>query len=237
MSKRRRKSRRSTRSASSEYRSGIAEADRILREKQIVIAEHNWQQVTVETLTLPDSPDRVELTRYIAAHADQLGVAWAREMVRLEIFFQVDDHAQVVAHYDRALARYPRCAVIEIWVADQVFHHLGDFWRAREMYLYQVEVLPHYAKPRYELGFMHHLLGDHVAALRWFDEAAPLLPKDDKNLGAQLYLNRGLIRYLVQGDRERALADIREALRRRPDYPQARQSLRALKAQGRRGLL
>ena len=136
MSKRRRKSRRSTRSASSEYRSGIAEADRILREKQIVIAEHNWQQVTVETLTLPDSPDRVELTRYIAAHADQLGVAWAREMVRLEIFFQVDDHAQVVAHYDRALARYPRCAVIEIWVADQVFHHLGDFWRARDCLLY-----------------------------------------------------------------------------------------------------
>lgn len=234
MSKRQRKPKRSADNAASDYRYGVSEADRILREKQLIPGADNWRQMAVEESTLPGSPDRAELTRYVATHADQLGVAWARELLRMEIFFRVEDHVQIVEHYDRALAPYPRCAVIETWVTDQIFHHLGNFWRAREMYLYQVEVLPQHAKPRYELGFMYHLLGDHSTSLRWFDEAAPLLTPADGTLGAQLYLNRGLIRYLWQGDWEGALADVQEALRRRPDYPQAQQSLRMLKNQGRR---
>jgi len=114
-------------------------------------------------------------------------------------------------------------------VADQVYRHAHDFWRARRMYQYALAELPGYVKPRYELGFMSYLLGDFPGALDWFNQAAALVADDDTGLGAQVFLNRGVVRYLLEGDKRAAIADVAEALRRRSDYPQAKETLRGLK--------
>jgi len=97
------------------------------------------------------------------------------------------------------------------------------------MYQYALAELPGYVKPRYELGFMSYLLGDFPGALDWFNQAAALVADDDTGLGAQVFLNRGVVRYLLEGDKRAAIADVAEALRRRPDYPQAEETLRGLK--------
>jgi hypothetical protein len=37
------------------------------------------------------------------------------------------------------------------------------------------------------------------------------------------------VRYFLDGNRKTAIADLEEALRRKPDYPQAREALRGLR--------
>ena len=124
--------------ASPAYQPNVRQADDILAKEGVDIRPDNWQQLAVDWFA-PEEPERAELARYIAGHEPQLGVAWARDILRLEVFLQAKEHSQVIAHYERALSRYPRCALVEVWVADQVFRHQGDFWRARRMYRYAVE--------------------------------------------------------------------------------------------------
>ncbi len=212
----------------SEYRRNIRQADEILAKEGVEIRPDNWQQLALDWFT-PHELERSELARYIADHGRKLGVPWAREFLRLEVFFQVEDYAQIIAHFDRALARYPRCALVEMWVADHVFRHAGDFWRARQMYRYAMGQLPDHAKPYYELGFMSHLLGDFSGALDWFNQAAERVADDDVELGARIFYNRGMMRYIVQGDKEAAIADVKEALKRKPDYSLAKGALRSLR--------
>ncbi len=226
----RRSSRPSARSSSSEYRQAVCKADQVLSINDIEIRSDNWQRLALDWFA-PDEPDRSEMARYIAAHKHQLGVAWARELLRLEVLFRAEEHLQIIAHYDCALSQYPRCAFAEMWVADQVSHHAGDFWRARQMYRYVADNLPGYAKPRYELGFMSYLLGDFHGALDWFNQAADRVADDDVELGARIFYNRGLVRYFLDGDKQAAIADVREALRRKPDYAQAKEALRGLRDQ------
>jgi tetratricopeptide (TPR) repeat protein len=190
----------------------------------------NWQRLAQEWFA-PGEPERGALVRYIAAHEDELGVAWARELLRMEVFFQVKDHPQIMAHHEHAFSRYPRCALLEMWVADLIFRHDGDFWRARQMYRYAVECLPDHPKPYYELGFMNYLLGDFPGALEAFNQAAERVDDDDVELGARIFYNQGLARYLADGDKETAVADVQEALRRKPDYAQAQETLQALQGQ------
>jgi len=226
---RKRKRTRQARSrATPAYRKNVRQADDILAKEGVDIRPDNWQQLALDWF-VPDEPERGELARYIADHEPQLGVAWAREVLRLEVFFQAKDYSQVIAHYERALSRYPRCALVEMWVADQFFRHQGDFWRARRMYRYAIEHLPDQGKPYYELGFMSYLLGDFSGALGWFHQAAGRVSEDDVEIAARIYYNRGIVRVLAEGDREAAIADVEEALRRKPDYPQAQEALRGLR--------
>jgi len=211
-----------------EYRRNIRQADEILVKESVEIRPDNWQQLALDWFSLHE-PERGELARYIADHGHKLGLPWAREFLRLQVFLQVEDHAQIVAHFDRALSRYPRCALVEMWVADYVFRHAGDFWRARQMYRHAIDQLPDHTKPYYELGFMSHLLGDFSGALDWFNQAAERVADDDVEMGARILYNRGMMRYLVQGDREAAIADVREALKRKPDYSLAEEALRSLR--------
>jgi hypothetical protein len=37
------------------------------------------------------------------------------------------------------------------------------------------------------------------------------------------------VRYLVEGNKKAAIADVEEALKRMPDYPQAKEALRGLR--------
>ena len=157
------------------------------------------------------------MARYIIDHERELGVAWARELLRMTVYFQVDDYVQVIEHYERALSRYPRCALVELWVADQVFRHGGAFWRARGMYRYAIEHLPDHPKPYYEMGFMSYLLGDFPGAVDWFDQAAERVTEDDAELAASVFYNRALVRYFLDGDKKTAIAGVKEALRRKPD--------------------
>jgi tetratricopeptide (TPR) repeat protein len=229
MSKRKsRRPRRSPGISTSIYRQGVREADRVLSENGVEVRSDNWQQLAMDWFA-PYEPERSELARYMGAHEGRLGVAWAREVLRLEIFLQAEDHVQVIAHYEHAFSRYPRCPLVEMWVADQVFRHGGDFWRARQMYYYARDNLIEDPKPHYELGFMSYVLGDFPGALDCFNQAAALVADEDAELGARIFYNRGLVRYLVDGDRKAALADVEEALRRFPDYPQAKKALRGLK--------
>jgi len=210
------------------YQRNIHQADDILAGEGVEIRPDNWQQLALDWF-VPNEPERGELARYIADHEPELGVSWARELLRLEVFFQARDYAQIIAHYDQAFSRYPRCALVEMWVADQIFRHAGDFWRARQMYRYVVDHLPYHPKPYYELGFMSYLLGDFVGALGWFNQAAEQVTDDDVEMGARVFYNRGMVRFALDSDREAAIADVQEALRRKPDYPQAKEALRGLR--------
>jgi tetratricopeptide (TPR) repeat protein len=139
----------------------------------------------------------------------------------------------VVEHYDRALRSYPRCALVEMWVAGYIMRTSGDFWRARQMYRDAAAELPSFAKPHYELGFMNYLLGDFSGALEQFNQAVALVAADDVELGSLIFYNRGLVRIALGGDKPAAVADVEEALRRRPDYAQAKEALRAMKGKPR----
>jgi len=215
-------------SRSSEYRGALRKADELLSRNRIEARPDNWQEVALKWFA-PDEPERGELARYIAANEDRLGVSWARELLRLEVFFQAEEYLQIVVHYDQAFSRYPRCALIEMWVADQVFRHAADFWRARRMYRYAIDNLPDYPKPYYELGFMSYLLGDFSGALDCFNQAAERVTDDDVEMGSRIFCNRGVVRYFLDGNKTAAIADVKEALKRRPNYPQAKQALRDLR--------
>lgn len=226
--RRRKKPRRPSALPASAYRRNVRQADEVLSRNSVEIRGDNWQQLALDWFA-SEEPERGMLTRYIADHQRRLGVPWARELLRMEVFFQAEDHLQIIEHYDRAFSRYPRCPVVEMWVADQVFRHGGDFWRARQMYRYAVDRLPEHPKPHYELGFMSYLLGDFPGALGRFNQAAGLVADDDVEMGARVFYNRGLVRYFLDGDRKTAIADIKEALRRKPDYAQAQEALRGLR--------
>lgn len=213
---------------SSVYQRNIRQADDVLAREGVEIRPDNWQQLALDWF-VPDEPERSELAHYIADHEPELGVPWAWELLRLEVFFQAKDHTQIIAHYDRALVRYPRCALVEMWVADQIYRHIGDFWRARQMYRYAVDHLPDHPKPYYELGFMSYLLGDFQGALDWFNQAAERVPDDDVEMGTRVFYNRGMVRFALDDDREAAITDVKEALRRKPNYPQAKEALRGLR--------
>lgn len=219
---------------SSDYRQHTREADEVLAANQVEIQPDNWQQLALDWFA-PDEPDRAELARYIAVHADRLGVTWAREVLRLQIYLQAQDHHQIVEHYDRAFRAYPRCALFEVWVAGYIMRTSGDFWRARQMYLNAAEELSAHAKPHYELGFMNYLLGDFSSAVEQFDLAVALVATDDTELGPRIFYNRGLVRFALQGTSAKSavIADLEEALRRDPHYAQAQTTLRALKGKAR----
>ena len=223
-------------SAKVESRSGYAywirQADEILAKNGAEVRPDNWQQLALDWFT-PHEPDRSALARYITAHQINLGVAWARDLLRLEIFFQVKDDIAVVEHYARAFRAYPRCAFIELWVAGHILRQHGEWWRVRQMYLNAAAELPTLAKPFYELGFMNYLLGDFPGALDQFNRAADLVAADDAELGSRIFYNRGLVCLAMNADKPAALADVEEALRRKPDYPQAKEALRALKGHAR----
>jgi len=227
-----RKSRKQSASAGSGYRQGIRQADAIIAKNGVEIRPDNWQQLALEWFA-PHEPERSALARYIAAHQDRLGVVWAREILRLQVFFEAQDYTRIVEHYDRAFRSYPRCALVELWVAGYIMRTSGDFWRARQMYLNAAVELPTFAKPHYELGFMNYLLGDFPGALDQFDQAVALVADDDTELGSRIFFNRGLVRFALGGDRQSAIADVEEALRRKPDYPQAKEARRAFKSKPR----
>jgi tetratricopeptide (TPR) repeat protein len=226
--KRRKKSRSRARVAPG-YKRNLRQADEILDRNGTQVRPDNWQQLVLEWFA-PDEPERSELARYVTAHERQLGVAWARQMLRMEIFLQVEDYEQVMAHYERAFARYPRCTLLEMYVADQIFRRSGDFWRARPMYHYAIAHFPDHPKPYYELGFMSFMLGDFAGALAWFNQAAERVLDYDVELGARVFYNRGMNRYIVEGNRQTALADIKKALELKPDYAQAKEALRGLRS-------
>jgi hypothetical protein len=60
-----------------------------------------------------------------------------------------------------------------------------------------------------------------------------LVAADDVELGSLIFYNRGLVRIALGGDKPAAVADVEEALRRRPDYAQAKEALRAMKGKPR----
>lgn len=227
--KRRKKPRRSQPRPSSDYQRSVRQADEVLAQNDVEIREDNWQELALEWVASED-PERSILTRYFAEHEGKLGVAWARELLRMEVYFQLNDTALIVAHYDHAFSRYPRCALVEMWVADRLFRHQGDFWRARRMYRYTIEHLPDHPKPYYEMGFMSFLLGDLPGALAWFDQAAQRATGSYTEVAARASYNRGAVRLLMDGDRQAVIADMQEALRYKRDYAQARQMLRGLRS-------
>jgi tetratricopeptide (TPR) repeat protein len=224
-----RKSRRRESRAPSLYMQKVRRADETVTRNGVEIRDDNWQETALDWF-VPKEPERGMLARYIAEHEDKLGVDWAREILRLEVYFQVDDYEQIIEHYDRAFHRYPRCGLVEMWVADQVFRHAGDFWRARRMYHYAIERLPEHPKPYYELGYMGYLLGDFRGALDWFSLAAERVTDAYDEVAARLFYNRGVVSYLLRRDKEATMADMKEALRHKRDYPQAREVLRALRS-------
>jgi hypothetical protein len=75
-------------SRSGYYASWTHQADKILAKNDAEVRPDNWQQLALDWFT-PHEPERRALARYIAAHQAKLGVAWAWDVLRKEIFFQV----------------------------------------------------------------------------------------------------------------------------------------------------
>jgi tetratricopeptide (TPR) repeat protein len=206
----------------------VREADRVLAESGAEIRGGAWQATVLEWFT-EDEREQEELAGYMAAHEDKLGIRWARDLLRLRIFVEGDDHEAVLTHYDRAMARYPRCVVVELGVAALLAHHSTDWWRTRSILLYVVEQWPGHAGPCHDLGLLHYLLGDFPGALAWYDKAIARLVEDEVDLGAQVYLNRAVTHLAMGGDRKTAIAGVRRALLLKPDYDQAQTALRAMR--------
>jgi tetratricopeptide (TPR) repeat protein len=210
-----------------EYRQALQDADQVLADEGVELGADTWQEMALEWFT-SDERELENLAGYMAAHEGRLGPRWARELLRLGLFAHEEYHEASLTHYQRVMARYPRCAVVELWVATVMAYHSTDWWRTRSMLLYTVEQFPDHARPRYELGFQHHLLGDFAGAVAWFDEAAARLVEDEVDLGAQVYLNRAIAHISNGGDRKTAIAGIKEALRLKPDYVKAQEALHKL---------
>jgi hypothetical protein len=70
-------SRASNISTGSDYRQRTREADEVLIANHVEIRSDNWQELALDWFA-PHEPDRTELARYIAAHTDRSGLAWAR---------------------------------------------------------------------------------------------------------------------------------------------------------------
>ena len=212
-----------------DYREALGKADRVLAHNNVEVKHHNWQELALNWFA-PSGRDRVEMARYVDANAGKLGPTWARDLIRLEVFFQAEDHDAIIVHYHQALAGYPRCALAELYVGEQIGRHGAAWWVARDMLLYAAEHLPDYARPRYELGYHHYLLGDFPGALRWFYEAEARLTEEDAGFQAsRLYLDRAIVRLMNTGDSEAAIADLMQALQHDSEYTQAQVQLRALK--------
>lgn len=215
------------------YREAVREADRALVEGGIEIGADTWQAVAREWF-VEEGRDQEELAGYIAAHEGRLGVRWARDLMRLWVFIQEDDFEAILAHYARAMIRYPRCALVDLWVASVMAHHSTNWWQARSMLLYTAEELPGHARPCHELGFQHYLLGDFAGAVAWFDKALARLTEDEVDLRAQTHLNRAVSQVAAGGDPRAAIAEVKHALRLRPDYALAKSALRVLRSRRRR---
>ncbi len=214
--------------ARSNYRDWIRQADEILARNDAQPQPDNWQQLALDWFTSNEA-ERDALARYIAKYQEKLEVAWARDLLRLEVFFQAHDSMALITHYKRALRAYPRCALIEVWVGEHILHYEGEIWLAREMCLNAARELSTFAKPFYELGFINYLLGNFAGAVEQFDEAAARVTDDDRELAARVFYNRGMVRFALTADKQAAIADVEEALRYKPDYAQAKEALRALK--------
>jgi tetratricopeptide (TPR) repeat protein len=212
------------------YRQAIQKADEVIAQTGAEIRSDNWQQLALEWFASLE-PERSEFARFIGVQQDRLGLAWARDILRLQVFFDAEASAQIVEHYERAFRAYPRCPLVEIWVAPYILRIRGDLWRVRQMCLEATGELLSFAKPHYELGFVSYLLGDFSRALAEFDQAVALVTDTDNDmrLAPRAFFNRGIVRFALQGDKQAAMADVAEALRRKPNYAQARVALRALK--------
>jgi len=82
--KQRRKQRRPSRrlpSKSSAYRKGVRKADELLSKNDIEPRHDNWQQLALHWFA-PKEPERGVLANYITECEDELGVSWAREILR-----------------------------------------------------------------------------------------------------------------------------------------------------------
>ena len=212
----------------SEYEDGIRKADEILSESNLEPSDDNWRDLVIENFAVHSS-ERFQLMEYTLDHDKVLGPKWARELLRLDVFLQVNAHEEVIVHYDRALSRYPRCVIVDMWVADHILRYQGDLWRARSMYQYVQERFPEHPKAYYEIGFLNHLLGDLPGALQQFNQAAERVSGYDDELIARLFYNRAAVDYALRSDEADAIADLKMALEHKPDYPQAKKMLRSLR--------
>ncbi|MBN1579454.1 MAG: tetratricopeptide repeat protein [Anaerolineae bacterium] len=235
MAKKRRtaRSRRATGAGSdlSTYRHNLRQADDILAEREIDPRLDTWEALVLEGVTA-EGRDRTAMARYIDAHRARLGVPWAREMLRMEVFFQARDLDQVIAHYERALARYPPCPLPDMWAAGPLIRHGGDFWQTRRMLRYTIAHLPDHAMARYDMGYLCYLLGDFPGALDWYDRAVPLVTDDEKEMGARLPYNRAIVRQQLGGSKRASVADLKQAIKWYPGYEQARKALRGFRTAG-----
>jgi tetratricopeptide (TPR) repeat protein len=192
-----------------------------------VLQPANWRALVLDWFPA-DEQAREAMTRYIDAHASELGFDWAREMLRLEVFFQARNDIQVVEHYYRALADYPPCPYLELEVAGPLIRYGGDLWTARVLLWNALEQFPDRPKPYYDMGYLSHLLGDVPGALEWYNQGVSLVTDEEPEEAARLLYNRSIVRYHLDGDRDAAVVDLERALELYPDYPQARRTLDAL---------
>jgi tetratricopeptide (TPR) repeat protein len=211
---------------SADYEFYLDQADAVLARNNIVPLPTNWRALVLDWFPA-DEQAREAMARYIDAHEAELGFDWAREMLRLELFFQAQDDIQVVEHYHRALAGYPPCPYLELEVAGPMIRYGGDLWTARVLLWNAIEHFPNRPKPYYDMGYLSHLLGDVPGALEWYNRGISLVPKDEGEMAARLRYNRSIVRYHLDGDRDAAIADLERALELYPDYLQARQVLGA----------
>jgi hypothetical protein len=73
----------------------VRQADEVLSRNGVEIRADNWQQLALDWFA-SEEPERGALARYIADHEQELGIPWAREVLRMEVFFQAKDYLQII---------------------------------------------------------------------------------------------------------------------------------------------
>jgi tetratricopeptide (TPR) repeat protein len=215
---------------SADYEFYCDQADALLARNDIVPLLTNWRALVLDWFPA-DEQARKAMTRYMDAHEAELGFAWAREMLRMECFFQAQDDIQVVEHYDRALADYPPCPYLELEVSGPMIRYGGDLWTARVLLWNALEHFPDRPQPYYDMGYLSHLLGDVPGALEWYNRGVSPVTDEEPEVTARLLYNRSIVRYHLDGDQDAAVADLEWATDMYPDYPQTRQTLDAFRGE------
>ncbi len=125
-------------------------------------------------------------------------------------------HVEAERAYLRAQLAHPNYAHT-YYNLGRVYETKRDWTRAIASYRHALEISPEYEKARIHLGNAYVSTGRLDEAVREFQQGASRGSAEARgNLG---------VAYLQKGDLDRAIAELQEAIRLRPNYPEAHNNL------------
>jgi tetratricopeptide (TPR) repeat protein len=129
----------------------------------------------------------------------------------------------------RALALMPNNATYQFWLAKVLLarNAIGDREKAIEMLKNVIKTNPDFSpEPWAELGWAYYSIGDGIEAVPYFEQAANLGPQ---NVTYRLRLAQALLGRGQGGDREKAIAILKQVKKENPNLTEAARTLQQIK--------